>query len=66
MQEFLEQVFDRKVELRCYQDNAAVIQIVEAGYSPKLKAHEIKPFVSILVPYMTALKKDEMMKLLLH
>ena len=40
MQEFLEQVFDRKVELRCYQDNAAVIQIVEAGYSPKFKAHE--------------------------
>ena len=25
MQEFLEQVFDRGVELRCYQDNAAVI-----------------------------------------
>ena len=37
MQESLEQVFDRRVELRCYQDNAAVIQIVEAGYSPKLK-----------------------------
>ena len=43
MQEFLEQVFDRRVELRCYQDNAAVIQIVEAGYSPKLK-HMNKTF----------------------
>ena len=31
MQEFLEQVFNRRVELKCFQDNAAVIQIVEAG-----------------------------------
>ena len=29
MQEFLEHVFERRVELRCYQDSAAVIQIVE-------------------------------------
>ena len=37
MQELLETVFGRQVELVCYQDNSAVIQIVAAGYSPKLR-----------------------------
>ena len=37
MQELLETVFGRQVELTCYQDNSAVIQIVAAGYSPKLR-----------------------------
>ena len=63
MQEFLEQVFDRKVELRCYQDNAAVIQIVEAGYSPKLK-HMNKTFRINLGSIYECFKEDEMMKLL--
>ena len=63
MQEFLEQVFDRKVELRCYQDNAAVIQIVEAGYSPKLK-HMNKTFRINLGSIYECFKEDKMMKLL--
>ena len=37
MQELLQLVFDRQVELICYQDSSAVIQIVAAGYSPKLR-----------------------------
>ena len=37
MQELFELVFDRHMELICYQDNSAVIQIVAAGYSPKLR-----------------------------
>ena len=37
MQELLESVFDRQVELTCFQDNSVVIQIVAAGYSPKLR-----------------------------
>ena len=61
MQEFLEQVYDRSVELRCYQDNAAVIQIVEAGYSRKLK-HMNKTFRINLGPIYECFKEDEMMK----
>ena len=63
MQEFLEQVFGRRVELRCYQDNAAVIQIVEAGYSPKLK-HMNKTFRINLGSIYECFTEDEMMKLL--
>ena len=37
MHELLETVFGRQVELVCYQDNPAVIQIVAAGYSLKLR-----------------------------
>ena len=37
MQELLETILGRQVELVCYQDNSAVIQIVAAGYSPKLR-----------------------------
>ena len=36
-QELLETIWDKSVELVCYQDNSAVIQIVAAGYSPKLR-----------------------------
>ena len=36
-QEFLEHIFDRPVVLECLQDNSAVIAIVAAGYSPKLR-----------------------------
>ena len=36
-QEFLENTFDRPVVLECLQDNSAVISIVAAGYSPKLR-----------------------------
>ena len=59
MQEFLEQVFGRRVELRCYQDNAAVIQIVEAGYSPKLK-HMNKTCRINLGPIYECFKEDVM------
>ena len=45
MQEFMEKVLGREVTLQCHQDNSAVIQIVHAGYCPKLrhvsKAHMI-------------------------
>ena len=37
MQQFMEKVFGREVLLQCHQDNSAVIQIVHAGYSPKLR-----------------------------
>ena len=37
MHELLETVFGRQVELVRYQDNPAVIQIVAAGYSLKLR-----------------------------
>jgi hypothetical protein len=37
IQEFAEQIFEKEVQLQCHQDNSAVIQIVEAGYSPKLR-----------------------------
>jgi hypothetical protein len=37
MHVLLETVFGRQVELVCYQDNPAVIQIVAAGYSLKLR-----------------------------
>ena len=37
MQELAELVFGREVDLHCYQDNSAVIQIVQSGYSPKLR-----------------------------
>ena len=37
MQEFMEKVLGREVTLQCHQDNSAVIQIVPAGYSPKLR-----------------------------
>ena len=36
-QGFLELILDRQVTLECFQDNSAVIQIVAAGYSPKLR-----------------------------
>ena len=36
MQEFLECMLQREVDLVVFQDNSAVIQIVESGYSPKL------------------------------
>ena len=36
-QEFLEHIFDRPVVLECLRDNSAVIAIVAAGYSPKLR-----------------------------
>ena len=36
-QEFAEQLFGHDVTLQCFQDNSAVIQIVNAGYSPKLR-----------------------------
>ena len=36
-QEFLEKLANREVKLVCHQDNSAVIQIVHAGYSPKLR-----------------------------
>ena len=36
-QEFLENTLDRPVALECLQDNSAVISIVAAGYSPKLR-----------------------------
>ena len=62
-QEFLEQVFDRRVESRCYQDNAAVFQIVEAGYSPKLK-HMNKTLRTNLGSIYECFKEDEVMKLL--
>ena len=35
MQELFELVFDRQMELICYQDHSAVIQIVAASYRPK-------------------------------
>ena len=63
IQEFLEQVFNRRVGLRCYQDNAAVIQTVEAGYSPKLK-HMNKTFRINLGSIYECFKEDETMKLL--
>ena len=63
MQEFLEQVFDRRVEKRRYQDNAAVIQIVEAGHSSKLK-HMNKTFRINLGSIYECFTEDEMMKLL--
>ena len=37
MQEFMEKVLNREVTMQCHQDNSAVIQIVHAGYSPKLR-----------------------------
>ena len=37
MQELAELVFGHEVELHCYQDNSAVIQIVQRGYSAKLR-----------------------------
>ena len=37
MQELAELVFGREVENHCYQDNSAVIQIVQSGYSAKLR-----------------------------
>ena len=37
MQELWETVLDRPMILTCYQDNASVIQIIKAGYSPKLR-----------------------------
>ena len=37
MQEFFECVLQREVPLFSFQDNSAVIQIVESGYSPKLR-----------------------------
>ncbi|CAE7259976.1 unnamed protein product [Symbiodinium sp. CCMP2592] len=37
MQELAELVFKREVDLYCYQDNSAVIQIVQSGYSAKLR-----------------------------
>ena len=36
-QEFLEHILGRPVVLECLQDNSAVIAIVAAGYSPKLR-----------------------------
>ena len=36
-QELLEEIFQRPVVLECLQDNSAVISIVSAGYSPKLR-----------------------------
>ena len=37
MQEFMEKVLGREVTLQWHQDKSAVIQIVHAGYSPKLR-----------------------------
>ena len=37
LQELLETSRGRQVELTCYQDNSAVIEIVAAGHSPKLR-----------------------------
>ena len=37
MSEFMEKVLGREVTLQCHQDNSAVIQIVHAEYSPKLR-----------------------------
>ena len=37
MQEFLECVLQREIQMFGYQDNSAVIQIVDSGYSPKLR-----------------------------
>jgi hypothetical protein len=37
MQEFLECMLQREVDLVVFQDNSAVIQIVDSGYSPKLR-----------------------------
>ena len=36
-QEFLETLTGKEAKLVCHQDNSAVIQIVHAGYSPKLR-----------------------------
>lgn len=36
-QGFLEMLFNRQVLLQSFQDNSAVIQIVAAGYSPRLR-----------------------------
>ena len=36
-QELFETIFQRPVLLACQQDNSAVISIVAAGYSPKLR-----------------------------
>ena len=36
-QEFLECVLQREIHMFGYQDNSAVIQIVDSGYSPKLR-----------------------------
>ena len=35
--EFIEKVYGREVEMRCMQDNTAVIAICNQGYSPKLR-----------------------------
>ena len=37
MQDLWETVLDRPVVLTCFQDNSSVIQIIKAGYSPKLR-----------------------------
>ena len=36
-QEFAETITGKEIPLLCFQDNSAVIQIVHAGYSPKLR-----------------------------
>ena len=36
-QEFAEQLFGQEIVLQCFLDNSAVIQTVNAGYSPKLR-----------------------------